>query len=645
MTTYNTGNPLGSTAAKDLFDNAQNLDIAVNSEALTWLDRGPSGIHRTRKTYAGIEQDARDVLQQIGYIYTVPLLYTAGIVISLPNQIFSKDGEYYKIAPGVPLPYTTTGVWASEQNNFRSVGDAALRSQLGSSSGSLGVSLVKGAERVVNTVAEMLALPSAVNPVVRTLGYSAAGDGGSALYRLNTSDVTSPSDGGSILVAIDGGRYYVDAKVSMDIRQWGVAPAGQVGPDTAPQLQKAMNWCAANSVQLVFSGVFRLLSAIEIPSNADWYGATGSALYFDPAMTLGPSIGGSARAMYCSNKSNIRWQGMEFYSQNLALTKAITICVDTPTGFKGRDCNFHHFGNTTYYAQGLVIFGGTDVRFHYSKFNDNSGDGAAISNGTTEYTFDGCQFMRNRDWGLALVIGCNNGSVTNNTIATNVSTGTGTDRCQNVTFIGNTITGNEHGIRIAEFAISADKNRGINIIGNNVSNSDVAGISIEGSAAQAMYNVSGNTVSGTVGQGIRVVDADGGTVTNNTVYSSGAEGILFLANTAGRITGDATVSGNTIISCTRGIRQVTAAGTTGHIIVGFNTIVSASIEPMNLISADYIDLSPLNFMSISKPLNIDSGFSQSTAVGGAATLPASPQNFIPYWVGGVEKLIPYYNKP
>lgn len=362
-------------------------------------------------------------------------------------------------------------------------------------------------------------------------------------------------------------------------------------------------------------------------------------------MTLGPSIGGSARAMYCSNKSNIRWQGMEFYSQNLALTKAITICVDTPTGFKGRDCNFHHFGNTTYYAQGLVIFGGTDVRFHYSKFNDNSGDGAAISNGTTEYTFDGCQFMRNRDWGLALVIGCNNGSVTNNTIATNVSTGTGTDRCQNVTFIGNTITGNEHGIRIAEFAISADKNRGINIIGNNVSNSDVAGISIEGSAAQAMYNVSGNTVSGTVGQGIRVVDADGGTVTNNTVYSSGAEGILFLANTAGRITGDATVSGNTIISCTRGIRQVTAAGTTGHIIVGFNTIVSASIEPMNLISADYIDLSPLNFMSISKPLNIDSGFSQSTAVGGAATLPASPQNFIPYWVGGVEKLIPYYNKP
>ncbi|MNO95056.1 hypothetical protein D3C76_866890 [compost metagenome] len=158
-----------------------------------------------------------------------------------------------------------------------------------------------------------------------------------------------------------------------------------------------------------------------------------------------------------------------------------------------------------------------------------------------------------------------------------------------------------------------------------------------------MYTVSGNTVQGTVGQGIRVVDADGGTVTNNTVYSSGAEGILFLANTAGRITGDATVSGNTIISCTRGIRQVTSAGTTGHIIVGFNTIVSASIEPMNLISADYIDLSPLDFMTLSKPLNMDSGFSVTSATGGGATLPGSPQGFIPHWVGGVKKLIPYYN--
>lgn len=649
MTTFNTGNPIGSIAVKDLYDNAENLDVAVNSEALTWLDRGPSGIKRTRKTFAGIEADARNSLEQTGYIYTTPLNYASGITITLPNQIFNKDGEYYKAAPGLSLPYVTTGNWATESVNFRSVGDAALRSGLASASTSLGVSLVRGAKRVVNTVADMLALPSALNPVVETLGYYVAGDGGGgATYRLNSSDTTTASDGGAVQVAADGGRYYLDKTVSMDIRQWGVRPVGTTGPDTALQIQKAANWTAAHSVQLIFAGGYcRALSAIEIPSNSDWYAAAGSGIYLDPAMAVGPVIGGVGRCIYGTNKSNIRLTNMEFYSTNLGtITKPITICLENPTGLYVRGCNFHHFGNATNYAQGLIVYGGTDVRVHDSKFNDNSGDGCALSYGTTEFTFDSNQFMRNRDWGLALVIGCNDGTVTNNTISTNISTGTGTDRCANVTFMGNTITGNEHGIRIAEFAISTEKNKGINIIGNNILNSDVAGISIEGSAANfGMYTVCGNTVNGTVSQGIRVVDADGGTISNNTVYSSGAEAILFLAQTSGRVTGDAVVSGNTLIGCTRGIRQVGGEGTTGKIIVGINQIVSATIEPMNLLSADYLDMSPTNFMTISKPLNMDSGYTSISAAGGGAVLPGAPVGFYPQWLGGVKRLVPYYAAP
>ena len=51
MTTYNTGNPLGSADPKDLYDNAQNLDNAVNSTDLTFNDR--LGVQRA--TYAGLE--------------------------------------------------------------------------------------------------------------------------------------------------------------------------------------------------------------------------------------------------------------------------------------------------------------------------------------------------------------------------------------------------------------------------------------------------------------------------------------------------------------------------------------------------------------------------------------------------------------
>ena len=39
MTTYNTGNPIGSTDARDLYDNAQAFDEAVNSTGLTYTDR------------------------------------------------------------------------------------------------------------------------------------------------------------------------------------------------------------------------------------------------------------------------------------------------------------------------------------------------------------------------------------------------------------------------------------------------------------------------------------------------------------------------------------------------------------------------------------------------------------------------------
>ena len=39
MTTYNTGNPVPSADARDLYDNAENLDAAVNSTDPEWTDR------------------------------------------------------------------------------------------------------------------------------------------------------------------------------------------------------------------------------------------------------------------------------------------------------------------------------------------------------------------------------------------------------------------------------------------------------------------------------------------------------------------------------------------------------------------------------------------------------------------------------
>jgi len=50
MTKYNTGNPLGSSDPRDLYDNAENLDAAVNSDGATFTDR----LGKSRLTVQGM---------------------------------------------------------------------------------------------------------------------------------------------------------------------------------------------------------------------------------------------------------------------------------------------------------------------------------------------------------------------------------------------------------------------------------------------------------------------------------------------------------------------------------------------------------------------------------------------------------------
>lgn len=111
---YNTGNALGSTDARDLYDNAANLDNAVNGSAARWTDR----LGVSRPSWAGM------------VAYADRGAYAAGIVITGYNEMFLFDGEYYRAAATTVLPYTTTGSWSDDGVDFVSIGDAVLRSDL-----------------------------------------------------------------------------------------------------------------------------------------------------------------------------------------------------------------------------------------------------------------------------------------------------------------------------------------------------------------------------------------------------------------------------------------------------------------------------------------------------------------------------------
>lgn len=147
MTTYRTNNPLGSMDPKDLFDNSQNFDYGLNdiTQAI-WKDR----FGRNRKTYWGWEQESaaqllnqqqrfNTFIQSSGY--KVIGEYTAGpLTLTEYNQLIRYQDAFWKLTATTDIPYTTTGndaaSWVNDSTHFVSVGDAALRQELGSRGGS-----------------------------------------------------------------------------------------------------------------------------------------------------------------------------------------------------------------------------------------------------------------------------------------------------------------------------------------------------------------------------------------------------------------------------------------------------------------------------------------------------------------------------
>lgn len=133
MITYNTGNPVPSGNAYDRFDNSQTFDEVVAGSNLTAQTR----LGRTVKTLKGFEVDIANALATGVYVEIGD--YAAGLVVSGYNQLFRYMGEFYRAEPTTSLPYTLTGVPATDLPLFVSVGDAALRTLLASSAGASNV--------------------------------------------------------------------------------------------------------------------------------------------------------------------------------------------------------------------------------------------------------------------------------------------------------------------------------------------------------------------------------------------------------------------------------------------------------------------------------------------------------------------------
>lgn len=106
MTTYNTGNPIGSTDARDRLDNSEFLDEVVNSLDLTKVDR----LGRTRDTLEGIYQ--KSAYYRAGTFDAGYTLTNNRQALAYGNIEYSWSGAFPKVVSAGSTPATSGGISA-----------------------------------------------------------------------------------------------------------------------------------------------------------------------------------------------------------------------------------------------------------------------------------------------------------------------------------------------------------------------------------------------------------------------------------------------------------------------------------------------------------------------------------------------------
>ncbi|HFH3169894.1 hypothetical protein [Pseudomonas aeruginosa] len=163
MTTYATGNPLGSKDPRDLYDNAENFDAAMNDRVnTTWNDR--FGV--SRPTMKGYEEQFNDWLDAQGFEPGV-LEYVDGspLTVDRSTQLIQRDGNLYSVKRPASFPVTLSGNWAADEPLLVAQVDRTLQDTLATSAGA---GMIGYRER---TVADRL------NDTANVKDYGAIADG------------------------------------------------------------------------------------------------------------------------------------------------------------------------------------------------------------------------------------------------------------------------------------------------------------------------------------------------------------------------------------------------------------------------------------------------------------------------------------
>lgn len=298
--TYSTGNALGSSAPKDLFDNASNFDEFMNSTAPSALDR----FNRTRQTWKGAEYEWQQLianadsqwglfLQNSGF-ETTHLTYVDGspLGVARASQLIDRAGISYSVKLPATFPVTLTGTWATDQNNLVERADQPLRSQLASAADpALGAAMIGRSAVVIASIKDIAGQVQDTAHVLQMQGYHAGRTYGGGILVWAPSVLKSKHDGflifsptvpaASVTTAqatiisymnrtgetdASGSGCWVRLFTGAAHMEWGGVTAGT---DCGLLAQKLVDFCVPNGISLHCDEVLTTSSTIKLPQYRD----------------------------------------------------------------------------------------------------------------------------------------------------------------------------------------------------------------------------------------------------------------------------------------------------------------------------------------------------------------------------------------
>lgn len=157
----------------------------------------------------------------------------------------------------------------------------AVLNMLASAAADMGVSLINGAARVVNSIAELRTVLKTKNPKALVTSYYGDGKGGGGEFYLDLSDTTSADNGGSIIVANDGGRWKRVVRGGVTPEDFGAKGDGSA--DAAPAISTLLSIFSAISGRP--GSVYQLSTQITLSASNKVFSGNGAAFKGTAAMT------------------------------------------------------------------------------------------------------------------------------------------------------------------------------------------------------------------------------------------------------------------------------------------------------------------------------------------------------------------------